>query len=790
MIGAIPNNFPQEGPNGSKYTLANSVFIPVTTADARNTSGILHGISNAFTISIWACRISAPTADARMFVIGPSSGTVNEISIWDINTGDLRQINLYDSAGTLFKSYSYTATNQLPTTTVHHHVFTWDGTNLLYYVDGILETPTLITDNAGTMTNTSRGMTFGGGWAGTEVFAWQPCHAAVWNVAFTALEAASLYCNGWGHQANLAEPFYDYASQNSLVHWWRTTLDNTSATTRGTDYAVGPAARPYNFTTTANSGWTKPAVGSLTHTGEAPGVTFVATTQYLSNQVPFLLGMTNVMSWAVSFRPSTTATQAYLLDIRTTASANNRIEMVCDYADTTNPMTVRITNSSGSTIKDYDWDFISTKTDSIAETPSTSFHFVFTWDGPNNQLIGYRNGRVYPPTVIVTDVNSSARTDTPVSVWLGARFDATLGIGGRMGYIAGWNKILSATEVKTIFNAGYTDLFDLNKNSLGYYGADNLRHNWRGAGRPQSFYGANTGTFTADLVEGGVGVNVEVNKPAGLARIDSDQNTGATFLHQGTNLRFFQGQWAANWTPQLIGIANAWTIHWTHWQAAIADVADYITFSTGTGATANTIRIYNKDTVTRGLQVQLYDSAGVLFKDVIFNAIVVAATHTRLTISWDGTTIKLHKDGVDTAISVTNTSIAGTMTDTARGMCINKGYNSTNGPQATPAADKSCTMNFYGIAVWNKALSTATILELAYHRDLGRINLRRPQTTWYSAADAAALVHWWRFAAEPDDVGRDLIPTYALNLGKDLQGTLKTLGSNTTGFQMQGESQD
>lgn len=195
-----------------------------------NTSNTLMGFANAWSLNVWARGASSAGGTERfIFVADPSAGDANriELTLSDDSAASPYSIRLWNSAGVLFKDYdfgSFTVDTYLMLTV------TWDGTNLTVYQGSSAQTPTLNTDDAGTMTDTARRVIVGGtsvpaaSWSGL-IFS-----PKLWNVELTATEIGEIF-SGLS-TFNARRDSGNYASRDDLKHLW----DFRTSANIGQDY--------------------------------------------------------------------------------------------------------------------------------------------------------------------------------------------------------------------------------------------------------------------------------------------------------------------------------------------------------------------------------------------------------------------------------------------------------------------------------------------------------------------------------------------------------------------------
>lgn len=195
------------------------------------TANTLLAIGDTWSLNVWARGASSAGGTERfIFVTDPTAGDANriELTLSDDSAASPYSVRLWNSSGTLFKDYDF---GSFTVNTYAMLTVTWDGTNLTVYQDGSAQTPTLNTDDAGTMTNTSRQVivgvdsaTTGGHWSG---FLFSP---ALWDVELTAAEVTAI--DAGTSTFNLRRDSGNYASRDNLKHLW----DFRTSANIGQDY--------------------------------------------------------------------------------------------------------------------------------------------------------------------------------------------------------------------------------------------------------------------------------------------------------------------------------------------------------------------------------------------------------------------------------------------------------------------------------------------------------------------------------------------------------------------------
>lgn len=735
------------------WNYSSGAYIGGSTLYTRNPTPVLHGIANAWTVMFWHTPLqSSSTVDRPFFDLVDPANSNNRILIQIEGTEATDPLNVIitDSAGVTIKDYEYNS--QVVTTNyMSQYVVTWDGTTLLAYRNGLEITANAAdTDTTGTMTDTARGLSIMNNVAGTGTGQIGNTHmVGVWNTVLSANEIKSLHMDGpWACQANLAVDFDDYVSKDSLVHWYRPSLNGTTMGTFGHDYATGPSAVPFNCATISSNPITNYTSTAPTGTPRGNGIGFFSTAgggEYLRNTTQTALGISSVFSIMIHMRVVgiSGAVDRTLFEHGPSGSNQSAIKIIHLGTGANDPIQLIIYNSSGAVAKDYRWDFMINNTANTA--PEDSVQIVFTVDTVNNEIKAYRNGRFFPPTTKSTDNSAATKTDVAGTTVISATKGGTNLLLGQWHSVAIWDAILTPCEVATLYCEGYPQAVNLKRNTLGYYKATNLKHWWRCNKRPGST-GAGT-LYTVDDVPSG-GRDLETNS-AGLTLNDFlSTNTGG---RTGTCVKFTatSGHALVNTTPQLMNIANEWTI--SVFVKVINSATNQDIFVIGVPGEPNCIRIFNIATSARAC-IAMYDEAGVNFKDYRYNNALASSVWRRLVWTWNGTTLQGYFLGAATTANVTSPNDAGTMTDTARQVVA-------AAPATLTPITEFMTGRLSEVAVWNRALTSAEVLFISRCMMPGASDFSRDFGAYQGGAN---LKHYWKFAADPNSWGSDFAGTMHL----------------------------
>jgi hypothetical protein len=171
------------------------------------------GIGNAWAVGVWTMLRDAEDRQVMFQIMDPGSPNTNHIRflIW----ADYFWIRIGSSAGVVFKDYQY----NMPMLSVWHHLLsTWNGTTLMFYLDGLEYEPlSRGDDDSGSMTDTSRVVYMGGHTSSVSQHYNGLLHSVcVFADDFVTADVRELY-NGGSKNIDPRS-----MSKGSLCrHWWR-----------------------------------------------------------------------------------------------------------------------------------------------------------------------------------------------------------------------------------------------------------------------------------------------------------------------------------------------------------------------------------------------------------------------------------------------------------------------------------------------------------------------------------------------------------------------------------------
>lgn len=190
-----------------------------------NSTNQVMGIANAWSIQV---LVSPSSADLNMYLMqllssGDSFNKINILLRGTITEDPLR-IVLANSTGTNFQDHQWNNTYSVGVKV--NYLITWDGTDLLLYIDGVETAPSsTATDNAGTMTDSTRAISVGARTSGSSQLVADIHSVAMWSVVLDQDAATELENSGTPENLDHRVNKGNYASADDLVHYYRLGLD-------------------------------------------------------------------------------------------------------------------------------------------------------------------------------------------------------------------------------------------------------------------------------------------------------------------------------------------------------------------------------------------------------------------------------------------------------------------------------------------------------------------------------------------------------------------------------------
>lgn len=426
------------------------------------------GWANSWTMM----AIVKPVGNTSTWFTGVGSSAGSNMSRFGIaGASNAFNVELRTSANAIFKQYTYTALGTFNSNVWQHVVFTWDGTTLQGYLNGVAVSPTTITtDNAGTQTDPGTS-SIGVGTDATNAtrFGGQVNQVAWWNTPLAADEVASLYNGGAVAHLDLRSSFGTYVSQLNLRRWYLCGF-------AGIYTELGFAATKYDLTTNAPGGVTEAAnaVGEyMNGTGYVvrlcdASIDMDGSTERLRSSTARTLGFANTWTaWSV-FKSARDGSVENVYELKTGGSHVNQLLFSKRGDLTNNPLEVMLGDSGGSTIRDYFYDSVL--------PVGVWVSVVSTWDG--STLVTWING-VKRVLTSQGGIGFGSMTDTTRVVGFGISPDVINFFAGNIHTAAMWNAVLPDSEIAIISDPVNASWFNPMTNGLGYNSKSSLAQWWR-----------------------------------------------------------------------------------------------------------------------------------------------------------------------------------------------------------------------------------------------------------------------------------------------------------------------
>lgn len=190
-----------------------------------NSTAKTFGLANTYSIAMWMKIRSFPGNTQYMLSLSPFY-EANSINMAVNSSGQL-VVYLYDQAsGSTFKQY----TSSIPLTldAKSHVALTWNGTNLLLYVNGNHDSAATATVDmtVSPQTDANKTLRLGADFYDGNLFSGQIHSVGMWSSVLGAAEITTLY-NAGVPSPDLLNNTGDYASNGSLKHWFRLGFNNS-----------------------------------------------------------------------------------------------------------------------------------------------------------------------------------------------------------------------------------------------------------------------------------------------------------------------------------------------------------------------------------------------------------------------------------------------------------------------------------------------------------------------------------------------------------------------------------
>jgi len=678
-------------------------------------------IGNSFTIACWVRNDAIQDGDIIWSFNGSDSvANFNSITLSQDATNNQWKFEIYDdsSNNVYVKADVCNAASSW-----HHVVCVKDGTNdMLVYHDG-LNTNISTTGSLQTTSDVNRISCFGAeAVTKNNKLSGKLYSVAIWNVALGPEEVNAIFMRGQGSVVDLKQNIdmgygVTYRSAPNLKHWWRLGYDQSDI---GKDY--GYASNLIDM----NEDGVLLTVDDLSQ--KSPLMSCMATdglTEYLANSTNQSYGVGNSFTVAVWVTVGTwDAVLDVVFECKTDSGFGNN-KNVIDIFNFNKFIFFRVGDENGNTASAF-------TPDTGRTVNANAYCLVGVKDGTSSLKL-YINGEL----VGTTTASIPETTDALRHATIMSSDDNAAPIFGDAHHVAMWDKALTAAEVKAIYNSGVATV-DLSKRFGDYISYGNLKHWWWCAscwGKPK---GSTTGyEFGLDMIPDTWNrINMQTNS-ANLTHA-ADERNFATASHYGVCVDLDGStEYLANTTAQLIEIENEWSVSaWGTHDTPTTGGGALIEISRS-GSLADSIQITNNGGLAGDPIVVQIDGGKTYW---YFSGIPLVNTWYHFVVTWDGTDLKLFRNGVERAVGVKFLDNAVTMTDSNRRVYI--GYETST--------NTYWPGNIAHVAVWNKALSATEIAQV--YAGNTSIDLSEDHNAYVSSAN---LKHWWKIGEDLDDIGKD-----------------------------------
>lgn len=709
----------------------------------QNTSASTLGFTNAWTIQCWIRPASLATSDC-LIDIGTGQNT-SEIVITKVNA--TLQVQLSNSAGTVFKDYTWTngtAGFFTQIQTWQQVTVTWDGSTLKAYLNGVDQgvADTLTTDNSDSQTNASRDITAGANQAGGNSMTGEYHSILIWDTALSENAIRETYNHGNGSYFNPEVNSNDYTSSGDIVHWWRFGHDVSDI---GKDWISTNAV---DIDTNA----TGVTVADLRrHSPDGAYLDFNGTAEIVRKGVGGAGGPTGGVtvgiadSWTISIwcAPNSTA-------------AGTIFEMNAGDTSTGSPEDSKIAlNVSASKFQAIITDNTTTTTKTLTasynvrgvtnEAQGSWYNVVLAKNG-TSEFSMWIDG--------VEDQTSTTgiptQTDATRVIGIGGDpRDNTNNWAGLVHSVLIWDTVLSDAAITTMYNKGFASL-DPRRTNGDYAASANLVH-WFRCGRPVGSVGSGT-TYITDEVSGTGAIDLSADAN-GITDADwfiaRDTCKGGSMLFDGT------ADFLSQTTDLNLSIVDTFTgAAWVRMNSSAGNARWFDTLETlGSNASRINMRLRG-DLAGDPFVVTLRDDGGTNLKEYRWNGAAASTEWRHYTFTWDGVAEALRgwRDALEDTAPTKSSDAAITLTDRSRDIYLGR--------------NSSASSDFYHgdiayVAMWSTELTDNEITEIAM-RGL-EFDLREAGQVY---ASGASLQLWYLLGLDPNTLLGDNLG--AVGSGADL----------------------
>lgn len=462
------------------------------------------GIADSWTI--WTSRYMRTVTATLGLAQFKNATNNNDNIVITVITGGFK-VQTYDSTGTILKDYSYNYSMEAERQWTI--AVSWDGTSLVAALNGrVVAATTVTTDNSGSQTNSSRGVSTGLRTSNNDPNSvWHGL--ALWNEALSADEMAYI-THPNRVMTDWKVDIETYTSSSNLVHQWRPVEARglQSGTTYVADDIPGVGIDISTDASNMSDADKTTALADLPYIStNVHSIDFNGVDEYIQTPSAVGHGIGSVYSIKFTAKSLRDDTNETLFHIAPSGANTNAIKVEKQGATANDPMVIYIYSSAAVLLKEYHF---------YNALPSNTWKtYTFVWEQTGDTLTVYNaSGAVVSANATPTN-GAGSTTATSRHIAIGSDVDGGNYFYGRIREIAIFLNQHTAAVVGDMAPINY-NLFKLGSGYTGSYMAGLERWILLGVPVPSAYrttsgtaYIFDNGNTSADTdFSGGSGVGV------------------------------------------------------------------------------------------------------------------------------------------------------------------------------------------------------------------------------------------------------------------------------------------
>lgn len=390
-------------------------------------------------------------------------------------------IRIRQTNGNQLKAYEWDNTYSVDVRV--SYLFTWDGTDLSLFVDGVSagDPDTITQDFTASMSDENRTVTIGAQRTGFAAFEGDEHSVSIWDVVLSDDAILQLDNNTRPDLFDNRFNFQHYESAGNLVHYWRNGFEGEA--NLGKDF--GNASKLINLDTNLVNIDASDIVDYDPTVIDIKAIDFNGSDEQLLSTTEVSIGVANAWSIQVLIEPNDNSAAQMICQIKPLSGNFNRTNVILRPDLASGRLRVNFNNSAAGAIKTYDYNSVF--------SVGVKVNFLATWDGTT--LILYVDGVVKTADSTPQD-NSGTQTDGNRRIGVAAGVAANNFFIGTIHSVSIWSVTLDQDAATELDNSGSPEDLDHTVNGRDYVDALNLAHYYRVGSDPDDF-GKDFGTATA-----------------------------------------------------------------------------------------------------------------------------------------------------------------------------------------------------------------------------------------------------------------------------------------------------